>query len=110
MAGKLWGHGGVLIQTVEEVAGGGIRRSGGILAYCGGDGHSHRVETLDRAELWQVRDTLYLRVVAPTRIVHEEHRPLSLEPGVYRVWQQREYVPASQQRGNGGVSFRTVRD
>ena len=52
--------------------------------------------------------TMYLRVLEPTRIVHEEHKPIPLDPGVYRVWQQREYIPQSQWRG--GISFRTVRD
>jgi hypothetical protein len=84
-----------------------------VLAYGEVTGHAHRVETPDHAELWRVGgdiNMLYLRVLAPTRIVHEEHRPIPLEPGVYRVWQQREYVPQSQRWGNDGVSFRAVRD
>jgi hypothetical protein len=27
--------------------------------------------------------------------VHEEHRPIELPIGVYRVWQQREYTPTA---------------
>lgn len=110
MPEKLWRHGDVLIQAVATLPEGGVRRPGSVLAYGEVTGHSHRVEAPDSAELWWVQDSLYLRVLAPTRIVHEEHRPIPLEPGAYRVWQQREYVPLSQRRGNEGISFRAVRD
>jgi hypothetical protein len=106
----LWRHGDVLIQKVAELPKGGVRRREPVLAYGEVTGHSHRVEAPERAELWQVRDLLYLCVLAPTRIVHEEHGPIPLAPGVYRVWQQREYLPTSQRRGAGGLSFRAVRD
>lgn len=108
MAGRLWRHGDVLIQEVDALPDRGVRRSDPILAYGEVTGHSHRVEAPERAEVWLMGATMYLRVLEPTRIVHEEHRPIPLDPGVYRVWQQREYVPQSQWRG--GISFRTVRD
>jgi hypothetical protein len=39
---------------------------------------------------------MYLRVVADAaRIIHPEHGPISVSPGTYRVWRQREYVPGS---------------
>ena len=110
MPEKLWRHGDVLIQAVATLPEGGVRWPGAVLAYGEVTGHSHQVETPECAELWWVQDSLYLRVLAATRIVHEEHQPIPLEPGVYRVWQQREYVPSSQRRGNEGISFRTVRD
>ncbi len=110
MPEKLWRHGDVLIQAVATLPEGGVRRQGTVLAYGEVTGHSHQVEAPDAAELWWVNNSLYLKVLTPTRIVHEEHKPIPLEPGVYRVWQQREYVPPSQQRANGGISFRAVRD
>jgi hypothetical protein len=110
MPEKLWRQGDVLIQAVDDPPEGGQRRSELVLAYGEVTGHSHRVEAPDRAELWWVRDSLYLCVLAPTRIVHEEHRPIPLEVGVYRVWQQREYIPESQRVGTDGVSYRAVRD
>jgi hypothetical protein len=112
MSENLWRHGDVLIQAAATLPEGAVRRSGSVLAYGEVTGHSHRVEASESAELWWVEesDSLYLRVLAPTRIVHEEHRPIPLGPGIYRVWQQREYVPPSQRRGNQGISFRAVRD
>jgi hypothetical protein len=110
MPEKLWRHGDVLIQSVASLPEGGVRRPNAVLAYGEVTGHSHRVEAPESAELWWAQESLYLRVLAPTRIVHEEHQPIPLEPGIYRVWQQREYVPPSQRRANAGISFRAVRD
>ena len=110
MPTRLWRQGDVIIQAVAWLPEGGIRRQGTVLAHGEVTGHSHQVEAPDYAELWSVQDKLYLRVLAPTRIVHEEHRPIPLEPGDYRIWQQREYIPESQWRNNDGVSFRAVRD
>jgi hypothetical protein len=31
-------------------------------------------------------------------VIHEEHQPITLEPGIYRVWQQREYTPEAIRR------------
>jgi hypothetical protein len=36
---------------------------------------------------------LFLEVPQRTQVVHEEHRPLTLEPGSYRITRQREYTP-----------------
>lgn len=110
MQGKLWRHGDVLIQAVACLPEGGVRMAEPVLAHGEVTGHAHRIEMPERAELWWVMGTIYLRVLAPTRIVHEEHEPIPLEPGAYRVWQQREYIPKSERLASGGVSFRSVRD
>jgi len=110
MPEKLWRHGDVLIQAVPDFPEGGIPKNDSVLSYGEVTGHSHRIETPENAELRWSQGQLFLRVLAPTRIVHDEHKPILLEPGAYRVWQQREYVPQSQRRRNYGVSFRTVRD
>lgn len=61
-------------------------------------GHAHAVDAAD-AELLDVRTAnridRYLRVRSRTRLVHEEHGPIELEPGLYRVGIQRTFAPAS---------------
>lgn len=108
----LWRHGDVLIQSVDDmddVPAGGRRQNEPVLAHGEVTGHRHRVEDASAAELWRVNDTLYLKVIDVARIIHEEHAPIELPHGLYRVWQQREYIP-SNQRGGTGTSFRTIVD
>lgn len=37
----------------------------------------------------------HVRVVAPTALTHEEHAPIPLEPGTYRIRRQREWTTES---------------
>lgn len=89
----LWRHGDVLISSTDAIPAGAKPVPGTVLAYGEITGHSHRVEDPSTAELWQVNGQLYLKVTDPARLIHEEHAPIALDPGVYRVWMQREYTP-----------------
>ncbi len=92
---KVYRHGDVLIAPIESVPANARLREGLILAQGEITGHAHRVETDSRAELLEAGPELFLRVLgSPARIVHEEHRPIELPPGSYRVWRQREFDPS----------------
>lgn len=101
MEQQMWRHGDVLIATVQAIPEQAKKRIQPILAYGEVTGHCHRIEHATDAEVLEYRNALFLRVFVPTRIVHEEHHPISLPPGTYRVWQQREYTPQA---------IRTIRD
>lgn len=91
----LWRHGDVLIAQVDAIPANAIRSMSPILVRGEITGHSHRVEDPELAEVWIDRNNgrMFLKVLATTRIIHEEHLPITLPPGNYRVWQQREYTP-----------------
>lgn len=98
----LWRQGDVLIETITEIPPTAQRRPGPPILVTGeATGHAHRVEDADAAEIWEVADVLYLKVLVETRIVHDEHAPIALPVGIYRIWQQREYTPGD---------IRTIRD
>ena len=47
-----------------------------------------------KAPFWNGPDgVLYLDVTDTTQVVHEEHGPLTLDPGLWLVVRQREYHP-----------------
>ena len=46
------------------------------------------------ATLLETGEERYLRVGGPVTLDHEEHAPITVVPGTYRVVIQREYVPA----------------
>lgn len=86
----LFRHGDVLIQQVAQLPAPLEKLQHHILAHGEVTGHCHRVE---QGELYLGPDGLFLKVSEPTQVVHEEHAPIPLRPGFYRVWRQREYSP-----------------
>ena len=89
----LYRHGDVLIKSVVGLPQGGEKRATSILVHGEATGHAHRIEDTTRGEIWVVNGEMFLNVLTETRIIHEEHQPITLPAGVYRVWQQREYTP-----------------
>jgi hypothetical protein len=63
-----------------------------ILAHGEATGHAHAIP-MSHAALFARGAERFLRVVKPTELLHEEHSPISLSPGTYRVTRQREYSP-----------------
>lgn len=62
-------------------------------------GHAHR---LTGGTILEAPDgTLYLDITQTTQVVHEEHGPITLDPGLWLVVRQREYHPEA---------IRTVQD
>jgi hypothetical protein len=89
----LYGHGDVLVSETAEVPPGAEKQTHLVLAEGEMTGHSHRIAEPGAAELYRHGATLYLRVTAAATLIHQEHGPVSLPAGVYRVWRQREYSP-----------------
>ena len=90
----LWRHGDVLIASIPQIPTGTQPRTGTVLVYGEATGHAHRIEDPSTAEIWARGNELFLHVLSEALIVHEEHMPITLPAGTYRVWQQREYSPA----------------
>lgn len=92
---KQYRQGDVLIRRIESLpASKATKRVTGVLIEGEVTGHAHRLADLTAAEVLEVGEGLYLRVgEAGASIVHEEHKPIILEPGNYEVFRQREYSP-----------------
>jgi hypothetical protein len=92
----LYRHGDVLIASVPSLPNQATKRSGTILARGEITGHSHRVQEIGAAQLYDFNHQTFLEVKASlATLVHEEHKPIELPQGIYRVWMQREYTPAA---------------
>lgn len=95
-------HGDVMIEQVACLPD--VRRKAKhtILAHGELTGHCHRIAEKGSADLFETPDGMFLHVTASAAtVVHDEHDPISLTAGVYRVWRQREYSPEE---------IRTIRD
>jgi len=69
-----------------------IRPGAPVLAWGEVTGHSHRIEDSSAVTFYKVDEGEFFVVHADsTRLIHEEHGPITLPRGVYRFWHQREY-------------------
>ena len=61
------------------------------LAFGETTGHAHRI---DVGDLFETKNgSLYLRTDRLATVTHEEHKTVTVEPGVYRVVIKRQYSP-----------------
>ena len=67
---------------------------GGVIARGEVTGHAH---VLEGATLVSHASSLYAVADEPAQVVHDEHGPLELEPGVWLVHNQTEHVSADEQ-------------
>jgi hypothetical protein len=95
----LWRQGDVLIAATSSIPEQARRVPHCTLAEGEATGHTHRIDEAGGAELFEKAGTLYLQVFADSAtVVHQEHGPITLARGTYRVWQQREYSPGAVRR------------
>ena len=102
-------QGDVLLVPAETVPDGArpVRRDAGrvVLAYGEVTGHAHAIRS-SAARLLEADTERYLVATDAVTLEHEEHGPIAVAPGTYRVVIQREYVPAEI----APASFRRVAD
>ena len=95
-------QGDVFIESIKAVPATAkpVKRKGDvILAYGEVTGHAHRIASpLDAVDVLQEAERIILNVHSPVTITHEEHGPVTLEPGVYESYVQREYDPLEAER------------
>jgi hypothetical protein len=90
----LWRQGDIYIETIDQLPPAAIVQPDVVLAEGEATGHQHRIEDPLSAIVFDDRGQLYLNITADrARLVHDEHAPIVLLHGLYRVWRQREYDP-----------------
>ena len=90
----LYRHGDVLLARVPQLPRNAKTKTGVILSRGEVTGHSHRILETNQAQMYSLDHQTYLEILTPkATLVHEEHRAITLEQGVYKVWMQREYRP-----------------
>lgn len=93
---KHYRQGDVLIERVKTIPQAAVRQKAKdriILAHGEVTGHHHSIDA-DAADWWKTADDeQYVQVKEPTKLTHQEHSEIALDPGVYRVKRQREYSP-----------------
>ena len=89
-------QGDVIITLIKELPEGlrKVKRKNDRLILAEGEhtGHAHAIDALD-AELWEdpKNKELYLRVTDEVRVTHQEHKPVAIAEGIYKVSIVNEY-------------------
>lgn len=92
----LYRHGDVIVAAVADLPQNATVLPTKVLAHGEVTGHTHRIEDPRTAEVYEHKGLRYVRVTAESaRLIHEEHKPITLPRGVYRFWHQREYTPTA---------------
>jgi hypothetical protein len=94
-------QGDVGLIAVEEIPAGALeqkRDSAGriVLAYGEVTGHAHAFHDLGVMALKAANADVFLRVVEPVMLRHEEHTHIEVPPGMYRVLRQREWSDSEE--------------
>lgn len=84
-------QGDVWIESIESLPKGLKKKADNIIVYSDVTGHSH---TLKSGNVYSdKKGNLYLEALKKTQVVHtEDHDPIDLPKGVYKIIHQVEYV------------------
>ena len=91
---QFYRQGDLLIRRIGSLPQGLTKLDTKALAEGEATGHQHRL-TLKTAQLFRddANQRRYLSIEEPTQLVHEEHKPITIEEGTYVVIQEREFDP-----------------
>ncbi len=68
-----------------------------VLAYGEVTGHFHGIPS-SHAKQFRLNDKEYVQVLKPTKLRHQEHAPIQLNPGIYEKRIAREYTTVGGER------------
>jgi hypothetical protein len=97
----MYRQGDLLLRAVDEAPEGSrLQAEQGRLILARGEatGHHHSVAVQDAELIDAGALGVFLRIMAPTPLEHQEHGAIALPPGDYRVTRQREYAPGALPR------------
>lgn len=89
MKAKQYRQGDIFIESVDKLPKSLKKRKTNVILYGEATNHSHRLLS---GTIYDGKDGIYLDIFKKTKIVHDEHGPIDLPKGKYKVSRQVEYV------------------
>lgn len=100
-------QGDVIVRAVKEIPSNAVevkaRDRGYVLAEGETSGHYHVLDAIPTTRMFSDGGTMFLSLLAPQKIRHEEHKEIELPAGNYKVGIVKEVDPFSEE-------VRSVRD
>lgn len=96
MKTKLARHGDILFKVVDKKVGKKVTTK--TVAYGEVTGHHHSFSGSDNVVCYadDNGEVTSIEVIEPSTITHQEHKPVTLEKGVYEVYRKFEYDPFNE--------------
>lgn len=92
-------QGDVLLRKIEKLPNKAFPIDSKVILEGEVTGHAHRIDHGQLFEFqnpWEPEPAIFVKAELGTTLVHEEHGPIELEPGIYEFIRQREYDPDSR--------------
>jgi hypothetical protein len=80
---------GKRLDAMPDITEAKITRKRLVLAH-GESGHSHVIDD-DEAELIEIGERMLLKLTKAATVVHEEHKPIKLSPGIWEIGRVKEF-------------------
>lgn len=98
--GQYYRHGDLGISPLKELPSNLKEKKTNVLAYGEATGHKHQL--LERTKnqfaiLEDEKGQMYMRINEATDLVHEEHKTITIEKGLYFISHEKEYDYFEQQ-------------
>lgn len=91
MTKRMARQGDLLFLPIDHLPEGIVFQADNVIVCGEAASHAHQLQA---GRVFQNdQGTLFVEVLTATQVVHQEHRPITLEPGYYQVTRQREYRP-----------------
>ena len=74
-----------------------------VLAEGEATGHAHVIDAIPGVSMFRLANTLFLSALSQVTVKHEEHKPITIPPGTFRIDQVKEIDPYTEE-------IRKVRD
>nr|MDO8110103.1 hypothetical protein [Candidatus Sigynarchaeota archaeon] len=87
---RMFRQGDILLVETGEIPEFAKKRNDKVLVEGELTGHAHRVVN---ADVFDFMGSVFVAAEEGARLVHDEHGPIALIPGNYRMVRQREFVP-----------------
>lgn len=96
MKKKCYQQGDVVFKSVEKIKGNPVKPDARGYVFAEGEstGHCHVVKDTEAVKVYEENGVKYVRVItASATVEHQEHGPVALPKGTYRIGIVKEYDP-----------------
>jgi len=91
-------QGDILIMEIADIPEDAQKQTTNIVARGEVTGHTHRLSAGAQAAIMMAGASMYIECLKQSKLLHDEHAPIDLPVGNYKVVRQQEFLPRGWQQ------------